>query len=214
MALQERMLGVASSFVDADKITHKSSGELGFFGTTPITQRADASQVAITDSTTGTVADTFAAGVGVETIIIPVPLLATLADGDILTTYTPGYKFKLLSISFAVHTAVTTASKASSLNIEIGTTNTTGGVVALTSANCTPIGVLVAGSAITAANTGGASDTISIEAASTTTFIEGGGYILIKLQNMDTADAFASLADKWNEVRTALVNYGLITGAA
>ena len=109
---------------------------------------------------------------------------------------------------------VTTAAKLSTLNMEIGTTNTTGGAIALTSANCTPAGVLVAGTAITAANTGSSSDTISIEAASTTTFIEGDGYMLIKLQNMDTTDALASIADKWNELRTTLVNYGLITGAA
>jgi len=214
MAGEERALGVATTHTVSNKFTHETGGTFGINGSTPIVQRTDASQVAITDSGTGTVADTIAAGVGVETIAIPVPALATLADGDILTTYTPGYKFKILSISFAVHTAVTTAAKASSLNVEIGTTNTTGGVVALTSANCTPIGAVVAGSAITAANTGSAAATISIEAASTTTFIEGGGYILLKIQNMDTADAFASIADKWNEVRTTLVNFGFISGAA
>ena len=214
MAGEERSLGVATTHVVCNKLTGESGGTFGIHGSTPIVQRTDASQVAITDSTGGTVADTLAVGVGVETIVIPVPALATLADGDILTTYTPGYKFKILSLSFAVHTAVTTGSKASTLNIEIGTTNTTGGSLALTSAACTPIGKVVAASAITAANTGSKTDTISIEAASTTTFIEGGGYLLIKLQNMDTADAFASIADKWNEVRTTLVNYGFISGAA
>ena len=189
--------------------THK----VGFYGTTPVAQQTDASQVAFTDSTTGTVADTLAAGVGVTTVAIPITL-ANVADGDILTAYTPGYKFKVLSVDFAVGVPVTTADKLSTLNVEIGTTNLTGGAVALTSANCTPLGAVVAGSAVTGANTGGASDTISVEASSTTAFAEGDGYLLLSIQNMDTADAFASIADKWNEVRSVMVTLGLMSGAA
>ena len=36
MALQEKTLGVATTFVVADKLTHQSGGEAGFYGTTPI----------------------------------------------------------------------------------------------------------------------------------------------------------------------------------
>lgn len=191
----------------------RTDDKVAIFGVTPVVQRADASQVAITDSTGGTVSDTLAAGVGETTLAFFVNL-ADIADGDVLTNYTPGYKFKLLSFDFRVFKAVTTGSKASTLNLEIGTTNVTGGSLALTSANCTPAGAAVAGSAITAANTGSASDTISIEAASTTAFVEGSGWLLINIQNMDVADAFASLADKWNEVRSSLVAFGPWTGAA
>lgn len=152
----------------------------------------------VTDSTGGTSSSTLEAGVGVQTIAIPINL-PSLANGDVLTNYTPGYKFKVLSVSFAVSVAVTTAAKAATLNLEIGTTNLTGGVVALTSANCTPLGALVAGTAITAANTGTSTDTISVEASSVTTFVEGAGYLLIKLQNMDTTDAFASIASILNQ---------------
>ncbi len=106
------------------------------------------------------------------------------------------HKFKILSVDAYVTNEVTTGSKLSSLNVEIDTTDLTGGVVALTSANCATLGAKVAGSAVTAANTGAANATISIEAASTTAFSEGGVMVVIGIQNMDTADAFASLVDE------------------
>ncbi len=110
-------------------------------------------------------------------------VLATVADGDILTEYTPGFAGKITKISFAVTTKVTTGSKGSTLNMEIGTTNLTGGVVVLTSANCTPLGAVVAGSAVTGANSFTATDVLSIEAASTTAFSEGAGTLLVTIQN-------------------------------
>jgi hypothetical protein len=147
----------------------------------------------LTDNSTGAAGTTIAAGVGESQLVFYINL-ATLSDADQITTYTVGYKFKILAVDFITHIPVTTGSKASTLNLEIGTTNLTGGVVALTSANCTPRGAIVAGTAVTAANTGSATDTISLEAASTTTFIEGTGWLVIDIQNMDTADAIASLA--------------------
>lgn len=150
---------------------------------------------ALTDSTTGTASQTLAAGVGVSQVSFPVTL-ASIADGDVVTTYTPGYKFKILAFDFITDVPVTTAAKASTINVEIGTTNTTGGVISLTSAACTPQGAEVAGTAITAANTGTSTDTISIEAASTTAFVEGTGSFVLTIQNMDTADAIASIADE------------------
>lgn len=48
----ERTLGVATSFVDADKIAHKSGGTLGFFGTTPISQETVAATTTTTATTT------------------------------------------------------------------------------------------------------------------------------------------------------------------
>lgn len=105
--------------------------------------------------------------------------LANLANGDVLTNFTPGIKGKILKFSAAVNTVVTTGSKAATLNLEIGTTNVTGGSLALTSANCTPLGAVVDATAITAANTFGATDTISIEASSVTAFSEGSVNLLI-----------------------------------
>ena len=152
----------------------------------------------ITDSTGGTAGTSVASTVGVSQLSFPVTL-ANIADGDVVTTYTPGYKFKILALDFITGTPVTTAAKASTLNAEIGTTNVTGGTVALTSAACTPLGAEVAGAAITAANTGSASDTISIEASSTTAFVEGDGVIILTIQNMDVADAIASIVGELNK---------------
>ena len=81
MAGEERALGVATTHIVCNKFTGEAGMTFALNGSTPIAQRADASQVAITDSTTGTVADTMAAGVGVETIAIPITL-ANVADGE------------------------------------------------------------------------------------------------------------------------------------
>jgi len=114
--------------------------------------------------------------------VLTIPIvLATVTAGDVLTTFTPGFAGRIEKVDFAVTTAVTTGSKLATLNLEIGTTNLTGGAVALTSANCTPLGAVVAGSAVTAGNSFGATDTISIEGASVTTFIEGAGVLLVTL---------------------------------
>lgn len=99
--------------------------------------------------------------------------LADIADGDIASVFVPGYAGRIKKF-YAVTTKVaTTGGKLTTLNLEIGTTNLTGGALALTSANQTPIGALVNASDITAANTFSATDGISIEASSTTAFGEG-----------------------------------------
>jgi len=116
--------------------------------------------------------------------IITVPItLANVANGDVLTNMPLGFAGTITAVDFFVTTAVTTAAKATTLNLEIGTTNLTGGVVALTSANCTPLGAKVAGSAITDGNTFASGDTLSIEASSTTAFSEGAGFLAITYIN-------------------------------
>ena len=122
-----------------------------------------------------------ASGVNTKSVLsIPV-ILANVADGDILTTFTPGFAGAITKFSFAVTDPVTTAAKTTTLNLEIGTTNVTGGVLTITSANATPLGAVVDGTAITANNVFGATDSISIEATATTAFIEGEGVLLIVL---------------------------------
>lgn len=106
--------------------------------------------------------------------------MTLIADGDLVTTFTPGFAGTIETFYWVQEAPVTTDAKLSSLNIEIGTTNLTGGVISLTSADCTPLGAVVASSAITAANAFDNDDTISVEASSTTTFIEGSGTIVIE----------------------------------
>jgi len=114
--------------------------------------------------------------------VLSIPItLSNLADGDVLTEFTPGFAGRVKAVDFAVGVPVTTGSKAATLNLEIGTTDLTGGVVELTSANCTPLGKIVAGSAITDGAAFTDSDSISVEASSVTAFAEGDGYLLITL---------------------------------
>jgi hypothetical protein len=168
-------------------------------GALAFSQAADV--VALTDNSTGTGGATLAAGVGISTLSTFVNLADILA-ADLVTTWTPGYKFKILSVDFVVTKAATTGSKAATLTPKISGVAVTGGVLALTSGNCTPQGVVVAGTTVTAANTGSAAATISITGSAVTAFVEGNGTIEIRIQNMDTADAIASLALKCNTIRS------------
>lgn len=108
----------------------------------------------------------------IVTVSFHIPL-ATVANGDIVTGFVPGFAGRILSLQTVNSVVVTTGAKAASLNAEIDGTNVTGGVVALTSANQTPLGARVAGSAVTAANHFTATSAIDIEASSVTTFVEG-----------------------------------------
>lgn len=115
-------------------------------------------------------------------LAIPISLALITGAMDVVTTFTPGFAGTIEKVQFIVTAVVTTADKLASLNLEIGTTNLTGGVVALTSANCATLGATVAGSAITANNSFGASDTVSVEAASVTAFQEGAGILVVTLK--------------------------------
>ncbi|NBR87392.1 MAG: hypothetical protein EBS84_19455 [Proteobacteria bacterium] len=107
-------------------------------------------------------------------VIFQFPInLATIANGDLLTDFPLGFAGKIVGFYASVTSPATTGSKLSTLNLEIGSTNLTGGSLALTSANMTPLGAVVSASAITAGNTFAATDVFSIEAASTTAFVEG-----------------------------------------
>lgn len=152
---------------------------------------------ALTDNSTGSAGATIAAGVGVSSLIFYVDA-ADLANGDVLTTWTPGYKFKILAFDAFCAKPVTTGSKAATLNLEINTTDLTGGVIALSGTYVQ--GATQAGTAVSAANTGSSSATISIEASSVTTFVEGAFWLIVKIQNMDTADAIASLSAEHTKI--------------
>lgn len=115
-------------------------------------------------------------------------LLASIADGDILTGLKLGIAGSIVSFRAAVTAAATTAAKLSTLNLEIGTTNLTGGVLALTSANMTPLGAVVSSTEITGNNVLTRDSLLSIEAASTTAFVEGSINLIIGIRRNLTAD--------------------------
>lgn len=97
--------------------------------------------------------------------------LDTITAADVLTTWTPGFAGIVKTLDANVIVAATTASKAATINAEIGTDDVTGGL-ALTSANMTPIGAIVS-QALSGGVYFGPSDTISLEASSVTDFVEG-----------------------------------------
>ncbi len=192
---------------------------------------------AITDNTTGTTTATFAAGVGVYDLVIPSTFKSGTSAEDYVTGLVVGHKFKILSWEYISEVIGVGASASRVFNLEIGTTDvgTVASTVTLTEAATDTKGERVAGTTVTGANTGTASDAISLEvAAGGTQFTAGSGVFVIKIQNMDTADAVAGictaqaanllaivalkdaikeLATKQNAVLTSLKNANVMASA-
>jgi hypothetical protein len=215
---------VAPETADGFQVGTDVDDLVGFYGTTPAAQPASGDQAvvsALTDNSGGTASTTLAANLARQHVPLYMNLADITASGDLLTTYTPGYAGKILAVDFAVMQPVTTASKSATLNLEIGSTNVSGGVVTLTSAACTPQGTVVAGTTVSSNNIFTSGSTISIEAASVTAHAEGSGWLMLTLENSSLCNAVASLAAEQNNKRTllhalrsALVTLGLIKGAA
>lgn len=154
----------------------------------------------LTDSSTGSDAvSAIAAGFGVYNVSFK----ATLPTGgttavDLVTTFTPGHKFKILKWAYVEDVPTTGTNSTRPYNMEIGTTDvgTVPSTVTITTASAAA-GRVIAGTTVTGANTGTSTDTISIEvAASGTTHDAGSGTFVVTIQNMDTADAMATLVDR------------------
>jgi hypothetical protein len=162
----------------------------------------------LTNNSTGSAAaTTLAAGLGVSTIVVPVTIIAGTAAADYLTNYTPGYRFQILGFSWVTAVAVAGASGSRVFNMEIGTTDvgTVAATCTVTTAANATVGSVTNSTTVTGANLGTSIDTISIEVASGGTTITGGsGAFLIRIQNLDTADAAASINGKLNALLTAL----------
>lgn len=109
--------------------------------------------------------------------------LADIANGDLVTDFVPGFAFELVSFKFVTEDPVTTAAKLSNVHLEIGAVPVTGGVLALTSAAATPRGKVISATAITALNTGSATDAFSLVAADTTAFVEGSGTFKVRVRH-------------------------------
>jgi hypothetical protein len=109
---------------------------------------------------------------------------ADIDNGDLITSFVPHFAGTIVAIDAVATKAASTASKLANLNLEIGTTDVTGGVVALTTAALNAQGKLVAGTAITAENEFAADSLISLEAADVTAFIEGEIDVVITYQTI------------------------------
>jgi len=120
-------------------------------------------------------------------LTFPVNLANIAATGDVITDYLAGYAYTIIDHEFVVNVPATTAGAAISLSLEINATAVTGGAVALTSANATPQGKVIAGTAITGNNVADANDTLTVRATVTTAFTEGSGTIVITIEQTPTA---------------------------
>ncbi|WP_196607436.1 hypothetical protein [Pectinatus frisingensis] len=119
-------------------------------------------------------------GTAYTSIAIPLQLAAITTATNVLT-FTPGYAGSIVKTQFAVSTPASTASKAATLGLAISGTNVTGGAVALTTAAINALNSNVAGSAVTANNSFGATDTITVVSSSVTAFAEGQGSLIITI---------------------------------
>lgn len=116
-----------------------------------------------------------------ETVLFPVDLAIVDANDDIVLTWTPLHAGSILSDWFQVTEPVTTAAKAATFSLFINGVAVTGGVIGLTSANATPLGAVVNGSAITALNVFDANDVITMVVSGLTAFDEGEGAIGLRV---------------------------------
>jgi hypothetical protein len=126
-------------------------------------------------------------GNNVEILTFPIPLAAITGNGDVVTEVRPGIDGVIEYVEWVQTRPVTTASRLATLNLEIGTTNVTGGTVALTSAACTPLGKVIPNTANPSANNRLTKESLlSIEASSVTAFAEGEGYLLVRVRKTES----------------------------
>jgi hypothetical protein len=121
-------------------------------------------------------------------------LASLTVAGDVLVIPMP-FKGRLDSYFFSVFAKATTAGKAATLTARVRsgatTTNMQGGVLALTSANCTPEGAVVQATPITGLNKFNRGDSLVFTSSAITAFSEGAGYLWLELVNDDTVDAIS-----------------------
>lgn len=161
----------------------------------------------LVDASTGTASDAIAATVSCFTLSIPHTFEAGVGAGEVVTEYILGYAFKILAWSFIADVPSTGAGASRVFNMEIGATDV-GTVVStctVTLASTSAKGEQTLGTAVSGANVGTALNNFSIEvAAGGTTFTAGSGTFLVLIQNMDSANSIASLADHINDIISAL----------
>lgn len=136
-----------------------------------------------------------APGTGSQYTALQLTLANLTVAGDVIVIPMT-FKGRLDSYFFSVFAKATTAGKAATLTAKVRTaggvtTNMTGGVLALTSANCTPEGATVQATAITALNKFNRGDSIVLTSSAITAFSEGAGNIFLEIVNDDTVDAIS-----------------------
>ena len=127
---------------------------------------------------------------GVYTLCFNTPL-ASLAAADFITSLIIPHAFKVIDIKSMPTVAATTPTRYATLTAKIDGTAVPGAVLAMTSANQTPIGKVTVATATDLApnglNYGAAGSAISVTGSSISAFGEGSATIMITLQNLEDA---------------------------
>lgn len=121
-------------------------------------------------------------GNDVLTLAFSVNLASVTVAQDIVTSFRPGIDGLIEDVDFVVNIPVTTAAKLATISLKINAVNVTGGAIALTSANATPMGKVLQGTDITALSTIGRDDTLSVVATAVTAFLEGSGTVFVRIR--------------------------------
>lgn len=130
------------------------------------------------------------AGIGFTPVTFGLVLAGLLGTAKVLDDHLFGFNGRIVSIEFRCTVPATTAAKALTLTPSLGGVNLTGGVLALTSANCTA-GARVAATAITGLNSFTPTTPFDETLSGVTAFIEGSGELVINCYNDDTRNAIA-----------------------
>lgn len=160
------------------------------YDTTKFSVVYNTSDVTVTNSTGGTLAANsrvslqFDQADGNNSVFLnfPVQLAAITGNVDVVTDFSPGIAGVIEDFTLTVTSPVTTAAKAANFNLEIGTTDLTGGVITTTSALATPLGKVLKASAITGNNVLTRASKISIEASGVTAYAEGQGVLTVRIR--------------------------------
>lgn len=121
-------------------------------------------------------------GSDVVNINIPIALANITGNNDVVTNMRLGVVGNIEHVEWVQGKPVTTGSKLATLTPAINGTPVTGGAVALTSAACTPLGTVIAGSAPTAGYALTADSTFSVKATGVTAFAEGDGFLALRIR--------------------------------
>lgn len=161
----------------------------------------------LTNNTTGAAVAALAAGVGILNLSFNHTWVNNTLAVEPVTNFVLGFKFKIISWAFVTDQILTGGGGSRVCNMEIQTTDvgTVPSTCTVTTAGAATQGTVVAATAVAGANTGSATDSVSIEVAAGGTAITGGsGQFIIVVQNMDIADAITSLNNSVTSINATL----------
>lgn len=120
---------------------------------------------------------------GATVLSFPVNLATIPAGaGDVVTNFTLQGHGRITQVVAVVNEVGAGAGATRAFNLEINTTNLTGGVVTLTLANTATVGAAIVGTAVAGANEFNDGDTLSIEVAAGTVFTGGRVAFLVTVE--------------------------------